>query len=93
MTSETILTRFDELNTWRQGNQRAPHKPLLVLYALGRWQAGQEDVTFRQVEPDLTALLREFGQRTQGHALREQKTRTAQLVRPAAPGSNNPVRW
>jgi hypothetical protein len=31
MTSGTILTRFDELNVWRQGDQRAPHKPLLVL--------------------------------------------------------------
>ena len=39
----------------------APHKPLLVLYALGRWQAGQKDVAFRQAETDLTALLREFG--------------------------------
>jgi putative restriction endonuclease len=39
--SDAILTRFDELNTWRQGDQRAPHKPLLVLYALGRWQQGE----------------------------------------------------
>ena len=30
-----ILTRFDDLGTWKQGDQRAPHKPLLVLYALG----------------------------------------------------------
>jgi hypothetical protein len=26
MTSDTILTRFADLNTWRQGDQRAPHK-------------------------------------------------------------------
>lgn len=58
---DTLLSRFDDLSIWKQGDQRAPHKPLLVLYALGRWQAGQKDVTFRQVEPDLTALLREFG--------------------------------
>src|SRR5262249_50690551 len=38
MSSGAILTRFDELNVWKQGDQRAPHKPLLVLYALGRWQ-------------------------------------------------------
>lgn len=60
MTSE-ILTRFDDLNTRRQGDQRAPHKPLLVLYALGRWQQGKAEVTFAEAEPDLTALLREFG--------------------------------
>ncbi len=60
MTSD-ILARFDDLNTWRQGDQRAPHKPLLVLYALGRWQQGKAEVTFAEAEPDLTALLREFG--------------------------------
>src|SRR3954447_19858121 len=57
----TLLARFDDLSIWKQGDQRAPHKPLLVLYALGRWQAGQKDVKFRQLVPDLTALLREFG--------------------------------
>jgi putative restriction endonuclease len=61
MTSDAILTRFDELNIWRQGDQRAPHKPLLVLYALGRWQQGKAEVTYAEAEPDLTALLREFG--------------------------------
>jgi putative restriction endonuclease len=30
-----VLQRFDQLNIWKQGDQRAPHKPLLVLYALG----------------------------------------------------------
>src|SRR5947209_6901433 len=60
MTSD-ILTRFDDLNTWRQGDQRAPHKPLLVLYALGRWQQGKAEVTFAEAEPHLTVLLREFG--------------------------------
>ena len=59
--SDAILTRFDQLNTWKQGDQRAPHKPLLVLYALGRWQQGKAEVTFKEAEPDLTALLREFG--------------------------------
>lgn len=61
MTTDSIRTRFDELNTWRQGDRRAPHKPLLVLYALGRWQQGNAAVTYAEAEPDLTALLREFG--------------------------------
>jgi putative restriction endonuclease len=60
MGSEAILKRFDELSVWKQGDQRAPHKPLLILYALGRWQRGQTDVWFREAEPDLSALLREF---------------------------------
>jgi putative restriction endonuclease len=62
MTSTTILQQFDTLNIWRSGDQRAPHKPLLVLYALGRWSRGETDeIAFRDVDRDLTELLREFG--------------------------------
>jgi putative restriction endonuclease len=61
MSSEEILRRFDRLNVWRRNGERAPHKPLLVLYALGRWQRGLTDVLFREAEKDLKALLREFG--------------------------------
>jgi putative restriction endonuclease len=61
MSSDAILTRFDDLNVWKQGDQRAPHKPLLVLYALGRWQQGKAEVTFKEAEPELTCLLQEFG--------------------------------
>jgi putative restriction endonuclease len=62
MSHALILTEFDGLNVWCRGGQRAPHKPLLVLYALGRWQRGDEgDIPFREVDRDLTALLKEFG--------------------------------
>src|SRR4051794_39561242 len=61
MNRDAILERFDELGVWKRGGQCAPHKPLLVLYALGRWRRGLVDVTFREAEPDLTALLREIG--------------------------------
>jgi putative restriction endonuclease len=59
---DAILSQFDGLNVWSRGGQRAPHKPLLVLYALGRWQRGDEgDIPYREVDRDLTALLKEFG--------------------------------
>jgi putative restriction endonuclease len=61
VNSDAILARFDKLNIWKQRDHRAPHKPLLVLYALGRWQQGVAEVTYREAEPELTALLREFG--------------------------------
>jgi putative restriction endonuclease len=34
MDGEAILKRFNELSIWRQGAQRAPHKPLLTLCVL-----------------------------------------------------------
>src|SRR3954451_15204240 len=60
--SEAVLERFNDLSIWKQGDQRAPHKPLLVLYALGRWQRGDTgDLPFDQLAPDVAGLLREFG--------------------------------
>jgi putative restriction endonuclease len=61
MDRDAILIHFDELMVWKKGDQRAPHKPLLILYALGRWQRGLTEVSFREAEPDLKRLLQEFG--------------------------------
>ena len=63
-----ILKQFNAINIWKQGDQRAPHKPLLILYALGRWQRGLKEVTFCEAEPKLTELLQRFGpQRKSDH--------------------------
>jgi putative restriction endonuclease len=68
MTREAVLHLFDKLKVWIRGDQRAPHKPLLVLYALGRWSRGEKtDVPFKQVDADLTGLLKEFGPPRQSH--------------------------
>src|SRR5262245_5304919 len=61
MSNADILRRFEKINIWKKGDQRAPHKPLLILYALGRWQRGLKEVTFLEAEPVLTDLLRRFG--------------------------------
>jgi putative restriction endonuclease len=62
MTREAALHLFDKLNVWSRGDQRAPHKPLLALYALGAWSRGETaDIPFKRVDADLTELLTEFG--------------------------------
>ncbi len=65
MTSDQrdqILHKFDQINVWSRGDERAPHKPLLILYALGRWQRGERsEVSFVDIAQDVGDLLREFG--------------------------------
>lgn len=61
MTTQSILERFDSLNVWKRGDERAPHKPLLVLFALGRWQQGESEISSEAAAPALTELLQEFG--------------------------------
>lgn len=45
------------LNVYKAGERRAPHKPLLVLLALARLENGQERVAFEDVEDELRSLL------------------------------------
>ena len=59
---DEILRAFDRINVWSRGSERAPHKPLLVLYALGRLSRSEPSlIPFREVAPKLTELLKEFG--------------------------------
>lgn len=56
------IERVTSLKQWRRGGERAPHKPLLLLYALGRLQRfGSSAMAFADVESDLRQLLNEFG--------------------------------
>lgn len=61
MTQQKILAKFDSLTVWKRGGLRAPHKPLLVLLALGRFQRGETQIRFEAIAPLLTDLLQEFG--------------------------------
>ncbi|MGY0058919.1 phosphorothioated DNA-binding restriction endonuclease [Streptomyces sp. LZ34] len=56
--------RVRTLRQWSRNGERAPHKPLLMLYALGRFQrdAG-EALRFTEVEADLKRLLEGYGPR------------------------------
>ncbi|MFF4531344.1 phosphorothioated DNA-binding restriction endonuclease [Streptomyces sp. NPDC001407] len=56
------LERTAKLRQWSRSETRAPHKPLLFLYALGRFQqdAGGE-LRYSAVEEDLSRLLSEYG--------------------------------
>ncbi|MFC8342635.1 phosphorothioated DNA-binding restriction endonuclease [Streptomyces sp. NPDC057280] len=56
------LERTAQLRQWSRGGARAPHKPLLLLYALGRFQADADgELRYSAVEEDLARLLAEYG--------------------------------
>lgn len=56
------LERAAKLRQWSRDGVRAPHKPLLLLYALGRFQADAADeLPYSAVESDLKQLLVEYG--------------------------------
>ncbi|MFF4771540.1 phosphorothioated DNA-binding restriction endonuclease [Microtetraspora fusca] len=56
------VERVADIRRWTRGGERAPHKPLLLLYALGRFQRhGGGPIPFSTAEADLKRLLKEFG--------------------------------
>ncbi|MFE7575164.1 phosphorothioated DNA-binding restriction endonuclease [Streptomyces sp. NPDC057521] len=56
------LERTATLRQWTRSGVRAPHKPLLVLYALARFQQDAAgELRYSSVEADLKRLLDEYG--------------------------------
>jgi len=45
MEREQIIQKFQNLNVWKNGEQRAVHKPLLALYAIGKLLRGESGLT------------------------------------------------
>ena len=68
MTSEEFIRRINSLTVWKRGDQRAPHKPLLLLLMLGRVSQGRTgQLGYREVKPELVALLKRFGPHREVH--------------------------
>jgi putative restriction endonuclease len=60
--AETLLARFGSLQQHQRNGQRSPHKPLLVLLALGRLAAtGSSELPWSAAESALGELIAEFG--------------------------------
>ena len=64
MDREEIVQKFEQLRVWRNAGERAPHKVLLVLYAIGRLlREGVRLIPYSEIDENLERLLREFGPR------------------------------
>jgi putative restriction endonuclease len=62
MDKEEIKKLITGLNVWKRGDQRAPHKPLLLLYALSRClQDRGRLIPYEDADRELKKLLLEFG--------------------------------
>ena len=68
MKNSEIRGRLSKITVWKRGGQRAPHKPLLALYVLGRYLRRDERlISYADVDRDLRELLIEFGPQRQSY--------------------------
>lgn len=62
MNRREFLQRVERINVWQRRGERAPHKPLLLLLALGRVLHGRERLAaYELIEDQLNDLLQKFG--------------------------------
>ncbi|WP_373228837.1 phosphorothioated DNA-binding restriction endonuclease [Cohnella sp.] len=61
MNAEELKKKISNLSIWKKNGQRAPHKPLLLLYALGQLQQNVIHLPYEEVRLKLRKLLFEFG--------------------------------
>ena len=62
MDRESIIQKFETLNLARKDGARAPHKPLLVIYAIGELMRGKDRLLpYFEIDKTLGELLSEFG--------------------------------
>jgi hypothetical protein len=51
MTDNDVIAAFDRMRVWQQGERRAVHKPLLVIFALARVNAGETARSVLHIAP------------------------------------------
>ncbi|MEQ8239937.1 MAG: HNH endonuclease [Cyclobacteriaceae bacterium] len=61
MTESDLIDKFLSVRAWQSGDKRAPHKSLLMLYALAQLQNNKEMFSYEEVEEKLMELLVNFG--------------------------------
>lgn len=61
LAPDELRARVAGLSVWRRGDQRALHKPLLLLYALARFREGRTRLPFTAIEDPVRQLLETFG--------------------------------
>jgi putative restriction endonuclease len=63
MTHNALKLSIANIKCWVRGDQRAPHKPLLILYVIAKYLKGHSQLFSYtdEVEPDLLELLKKFG--------------------------------
>lgn len=61
----SLLARVDAINVYKKGNNRAPHKPLYLLFLLSAVQKGRSRlIDYSEIDETLGTALRLFGPRT-----------------------------
>lgn len=99
MNEKAFYTKLDQLTIWKNGDTRAPNKPLLLLLALSQLDnLGKDSLLYEEADPLLIQLLEEFGPPRKGYKTVDPfwrlegdgiwQTTTPDSIRPPSAGGN-----
>ena len=57
----SALEEIHKVRSWKSGDKRAPHKPLLMIYAIAKLHQGHAVNSYKEVDEGLSRLLEHFG--------------------------------
>lgn len=57
MTKDEFFSALSNLSVWERDGERAPHKPIMLLYALAMFKHGQRLLDFSEVEKPVESIL------------------------------------
>lgn len=61
-TQTEILSKFESLTIWKNGDQRAIHKPVVILLAISKMlNEGKRYISYKEVRDEIASLLDQFG--------------------------------
>ncbi len=64
MDRDTIIELFDRIKPFKRNGVISPHRPLLVLYAIGKLINNEQRIhTYAEIEESFGKLLKKFGPR------------------------------
>lgn len=62
MNEASLIHQFQTINVWKKAGERAVHKPLLILYALGRCQRDESRlIGYNETNETFQSLMEAFG--------------------------------
>lgn len=57
MTEEQLIAAFSNLSVWERKGERAPHKPVMLLFALAELKRGKTSVLYSEAEKPVEGVL------------------------------------
>lgn len=58
MNRQEFLALLENISVWKEGDKRAPHKPVMLLYAISEFQKGRDILSYEEIDKPVSQILK-----------------------------------